>query len=146
MFFVVGSSVRVLKAAAFKRFSVHPCWSPILRRLQNCIAGLFQCIFNKISEHVFYRTTMNWYFGIKKGRCKYWPSIVLFDSGITLEKTKVQIFSFCYKFLSDIIFGGIMFKEHLGPRKSNKNIAFVGKERKKSFFWRIQVVLCKNVS
>ena len=88
---VVGSSVRVLKVAAFKRFSVRPCWSPILLKLQNSdISGVFQCIFKKISEHVFYRTTMNCYFGTKKGRCKYW-SIVLFESGITSEKTKVQI-------------------------------------------------------
>ena len=92
MFFVVGSSVRVLKAAAFKRFSVRPCWSPILLKLQNSIAGVFQCIFNKISEHVFYRTTVNWYFGTKKGGCKYWSSIVLFESGITSEESKVQIF------------------------------------------------------
>ena len=88
----MGSSVQVLKAVTFKRFSGHPCWSPILLKLQNSIAGVFQCIFNKISEHVFYRTTMNWYFGTKKGRCKYWSSIVLFESGITSEETKVQIF------------------------------------------------------
>ena len=75
----------------FNRFSVRPCWNPILVKLQNSIAGVFQCIFNKISEHVFYRTTMNWYFGTKKGRCKYWSSIVLFESGITSEETKVQI-------------------------------------------------------
>ena len=88
----LASSVRVPKAATFKRFSVRPCWSPILLKLQNSIAGVFQCIFNKISEHVFYKTKMKCYFGTKKGRCKYWSSVVLFESGITSEKTKVQIF------------------------------------------------------
>ena len=28
-----------------------------------------------------------------------------------------------------------MFKERLWPRKGNKNLAFVGKERKNFFFW-----------
>ena len=90
----MGSSVQELKTTAFKKFSVRPCWIPILLKFQNSIAGVFQCIFNKISEHVFYRTTMNWYFGTKKGRCKYWSSIALFESGITSEETKVQIFKF----------------------------------------------------
>ena len=130
MFFVVGSSVRVLKAAAFKRFSVRPCWSPILLKLQNSIAGVFQCIFNKISEHVFYKTTMKCYLGTKKGRCKYWSSVVLFESGITSENTKVQIFKFLLQDSFRYHFRGVMFKERLWSRKSNKNIAFVGKERK----------------
>ena len=130
MFFVVGSSVRVLKAAAFKRFSVRPCWSPILLKLQNSIAGVFQCIFNKISEHVFYKTTMKCYFGTKKGRCKYWSSVVLFESGITSEKTKVQIFKFLLQDSFRYYFWGVMFKERLWSRKSNKNVAFIGKERK----------------
>ena len=136
MFVLLGSSVWVLKATTFKRFSVRPCWSPILLKLQNSIAGVFQCIFNKISEHVFYRTTMNWYFGTKKGRCKYWSSIVLFESGITSEETKVQIFKFLLQVLSvrhHFRRGGgevVMFKECLWPGKSNKNIAFVRKERK----------------
>ena len=128
MFFVLGSSVRVLKAAAFKRFSVRPCWSPILLKLQNSIAGVFLCIFKKILEHVFYRTTMNCYFGTKKGRCKYW-SIALFESGITSEKTKVQIFWFLLQ-ISFYHFRGAMFNERLWPRKSNKNIVLVGKEKK----------------
>ena len=140
MFFVVGSSVRVLKAAAFKRFSVRPCWSPILLKLQNSIAGVFQCIFNKISEHVFYRTTMNWYFGNKKGRCKYWSSIVLFESGI---KQSSYFLIFVTSFCSVSFLGGY-FKECLWPRKSNKNIAFAGKER--NFFLRNQEVFCINVS
>ena len=50
LFFVLGSSVRVLKAAGFKRFSVCPCWSPILLKLQNSIAGAFQYIFKKIQK------------------------------------------------------------------------------------------------
>ena len=141
----MGNSVRVLKAAVFKRFSVRPCWSPILLKLQNSIAGVFQCIFNKISEHVFYRTTMNWYFGTKKGRCKYWSSIVLFESGITSEETKAQIFNFLLKVSVRYHFRGVMFKERLWPRKSNKNLAFVGKERK-YIFWRNQELFCKNVS
>ena len=116
----MGSSVRVLKAAAFKRFSVRPCWSPILLKLQNSIAGVFQCIFNKISEHVFYRTTMNWYFGTKKGRCKYWSSIVLFESGITSEKTKVQIFKFLLQDSLGIIFGGLCLKNAFDQEKATK--------------------------
>ena len=106
-------SVRVLKATAFKRFSVRTCWSPILPKLQNAIAGIFQCIFKKISEHVFYRTTMNCYFGTKKGRCKYWSSIVLFESGITSEETKVQIFKFLLQVSVRRHFRGVMFKECL---------------------------------
>ena len=137
MFFVVGSSVRVLKAAAFKRFSVRPCWSPILLKLQNSIAGVFQCIFNKISEHVFYRTTMNWYFGTKKGRCKYWSSIVLFQSGSTSKKIKVQILKFLLQVSFRYHFRGVMFKERFWPRKSKKKYSFVGKERK-AFFLRTQ--------
>ena len=109
----MGSSVRVLKAAAFKRFSVRPCWSPILLKLQNSIAGVFKCIFNKISGHVLYKTTMNWYFGTKKERCKYWLSIVLFESGITSEETKVQIFKFLLQVSVRYHFRGVMFKERL---------------------------------
>ena len=131
MFVLLGSSVRVLKATTFKRFSVRPCWSPILLKLQNSdISGVFQCIFKKISEHVFYRTTMNCYFGTKKGRCKYCSSIVLFESGITSEKTKVQIFKFLSQVSLKYHFSGAIFKECLWPRKSKKDIAFVGKERK----------------
>ena len=37
-----------------------------------------------------------------------------------------------------------MFKERLWPRKSNKNIAFVGKERKEIFFWRNQEEFSNN--
>ena len=137
MFFVAGSSVRVIKAAAFKAFSVCPCWTPILLKLQNSIARVFQCIFNKISEHVFYRTTMNWYFGTKKGRCKYWSSIVLFQSGSTSKKIKVQIFKFLLQDSFRYHFRGVMFKERFWPRKSKKKYSFVGKERK-AFFLRTQ--------
>ena len=137
MFFVVGSSVWVIKAAAFKTFSVRPCWTPILLKLQNSIAGVFQCIFNKISEHIFYRTTMNWYFGTKKGRCKYWSSIVLFQSGSTSKKIKVQIFKFLLQVSFRYHFRGVMFKERFWPRKSKKIYSFVGKERK-AFFLRTQ--------
>ena len=121
MFFVVGSSVRVLKAAAFKRFSVRPCWSPILLKFQNSIAGDFQCIFNEISEHVFYKTTMNWYFRTKKGRCKYWSSIV----------------SVRYHFR------GVMFKKRLCSRKRNKNLAFFVGKGKCFFFQKPRCVLQK---
>ena len=78
-FFVPGSSVRVQKTATFKRLSVRPCWSPILLKLHNSIAGVFHCIFKKISEHVFYRTTMNGHSGTRKVRRKYWSLIVLFE-------------------------------------------------------------------
>ena len=135
MFFVVGSSVRIIQAAAFKTFTVRPCWTSILLKLQ--IARVFQCIFNKISEYIFYRTTMNWYFGTKKGRCKYWSSIVLFESGITSEETKVQIFKFLLQVSVRYHFQGVMFKERLWPRKSNKILAFI---------WRNQEVFWKNVS
>ena len=150
MCFVVGNSVQVLKAAAFKRFSVCPCWSPILLRLQNSIAGVFQCVFNKISEHIFYRTTMNWYFGTKQWRCKYWSSIVLFERGIASEKTRVQIFKFLLQVFNFLILNFFvfnfcfLFKECLWPRKSNKNIAFVAKERK--YFFLEKPSVCKNVS
>ena len=137
MFFVVGSSVRVLKAAAFKRFSVRPCWSPILLKLQNSIAGVFQCLFNKISEHVFYRTTMNWYFGTKKGRCKYWSSIVLFQSGSTSKKIKVQIFKFLLQVSFRYHFRGVMFKERFWPRKSKKNIV-LSEKKERLFFWELK--------
>ena len=135
MFFVLRSSVQVLKAAAFKRFSVRPCWSPILLKLQNSIAGVFQI---KL-QNTFYN------FGAKNGRCKYWSSIVLLESGITSEETKIQIFKFLLKVSVRYHFRGVMFKERLWPRKSNKNLAFVGKERK-YFFWRNQELFCKNVS
>ena len=104
---------------------------PILLKLQNSIGGVFQCIFNKISENVFYKTTMNWYFGTKKGRCKYWSSIVLFESEI---KQSSYFLIFVTSFCSVSFLGGY-FKECLWPRKSNKNIAFVGKERFFFFFW-----------
>ena len=116
----MGSSARVLKAAAFKRFSIRPCWSPMFLKLQNSIVGVFQCIFNKISEHVFYRTTMNWYFGTKKGRCKYWSSIVLFESGITSEETKVQIFKFLLKVSVRYHFGGLCLKKAIDLEKVTK--------------------------
>ena len=142
MFFVLGSSAQVLKAAVFKRFSVCSCWSPIFLKFQNSIAGVFQCIFKKISEHVFYRTTMNCFFGTKKGRCKYWSSIVLFESGIISEKTKVQIFKFLLQVSFRYHFRGVRFKERLWPRKSKKKKkkVFAGKERKETFLWRNQEV------
>ena len=122
--------VRLLKAAAIKRFSVRPCWSPILVKLKNSFAGVFLWIFMKISEHVLYRTTANCYLRTKKGRCKYWSSIVLFEPGITSENTKFGFFLFLLEVSFRYHFRRFMFKEHLRPRKSNKNIAFVGKERK----------------
>ena len=126
MFSVLGSSAQVLKAAVFKRFSVCSCWSPIFLKFQNSIAGVFQCIFKKISEHVFYGTTMNWFFGTKKGRCKYWSSIVLFESGIISEK--FRFLNFCCKFLLGIIFGGLGLKNAFDQEKAKK--------KKKSFCWK----------
>ena len=49
MSFVLGNSVRVLKVAV-KKFSVRPCWSPILLKLQNSTAGVFQWVLKKILE------------------------------------------------------------------------------------------------
>ena len=143
MFFVLGSLVRVLKATAFKRFSVRPCWSPILPKFQNSIAGVFQCIFKKISEHVIYRTTINCYFATKKVRFKYCSSIVLFESEITSDQS--SDFLLFVKFLLGIIFVGLCLKNAF-DQESNENIAFVRKERKEIFFCRNQEVLCKNVS
>ena len=125
MFFVVGSSVRVLKAAAFKRFSVRPCWSPILLKLQNSIAGVFQI---KL-QNTFYN------FGAKNGRCKYWSSIVLLESGITSEETKIQIFKFLLKVSVRYHFRGVMFKERFWTSKSNKKYSFCRKRKKIIFFW-----------
>ena len=135
MFFVVGSSVQVVKATAFKRFSVRPCWSPILLKLQNFIEGVFQCIFKKISEHVFYRTTMNCFFGTKKGRCKYWSSIVLFEPGIISEKTKVQIFKFLLQVSFRYHFRGVRFKERFWPRKSKKKKKFLLEKKERKLFY-----------
>ena len=50
------------------------------------------------------------YFGTKKGRCEYWSSIVLLESGITSEKAKFIFFrkkngvSFAFKFLPEVSF------------------------------------------
>ena len=140
MFFVLGSSVRALKVAAFKRFSVSSCWNHFLLKLQNSIAGVYQCTLKKLSEHVFYEAIINCYFGTKKGRCKYWSSIVLFESEI---KQSSYFLIFVTSFCSVSFLGGY-FKECLWPRKSNKNIAFAGKER--NFFLRNQEVFCINVS
>ena len=41
-------------------------------------------------------------------------------------------------------FWGVMFKERLWPRKSNKNIALVGRERKFFFFEKPRGVLQKS--
>ena len=144
MFFVVWSSVQVLKAATFKRFSVHPCCSPILLRLQNSIAGLFQCNFNKISEH-FLQTTMNWYFGTKKEGVNIGHQLFFLSQELLQKRPKFRFFKFLLKVSFRHHFQGLMFKERPWPRKSNKNVAFVGKE-KKFFFWRNQVVFCKIVS
>ena len=135
MFSVLGSSAQVLKAAVFKRFSVCSCWSPIFLKFQNSIAGVFQCIFKKISEYVFYGTTMNWFFGTKKGRCKYWSSIVLFESVIISEKTKVQILKFLLQVSFRYHFRGVRFKERFWPRKSKKKEkSFCWKRKKGNFF------------
>ena len=56
---------------------------------------------------------MNCYFETKKGRCKYCLSIVLFEPGITSEKTKVQIFKFLLQVSLRFHFRGVMFKERL---------------------------------
>ena len=142
MFFVVGSSVRVLKAATFKRFSVRSCWSPILLKLQNSIVVVFRCIFNKISEHVFYRTTINWYFGTKKG-VNIGHQLFCLGQELLQKRPKFRFFSFCYKFQLGITFGGVAFKECLWPRKNNTNLAFVERERKYSFFEKLRGVLQK---
>ena len=86
---VLGNSVRVLNAAV-KRFSVRPYWSPILLKLQNSTVGVFQWVFKKILEHLFYRTTVKCYLGTKKGRWKYWSSTALFESRIAEKFQKKQ--------------------------------------------------------
>ena len=88
--------------AAIKKFSVKSCaskfpkftgkrlcWSSVLVKLQNCIAGGFQWIFRQISELLFYKTTTNCYFETKKRRCKYWSSIVLLRVRNYFRKGKV---------------------------------------------------------
>ena len=59
-------------------------------------------------------------FGTKKGRCKYWSSVVLFESGITSEKTKVQIFKFLLQDSLGIIFGGLCLKNAFDQEKATK--------------------------
>ena len=61
------------------------------------------------------------------------------------KRPKFRFFNFCLKVSVRYHFWGVMFKERLWPRKSNKNITFVEKERK-YFFWRNQEVFCKNVT
>ena len=117
--------------------SVRPCWSLILLKLQNSIMGVFQCIFHKISEHVFYRTAMNWYFRTKKARCKYWSSIALFESGITSEETKVQIFKFLLKVFVRYHFGRLCLKKAFDLEKVT-NIQLLSKEKENNFFGKTQ--------
>ena len=75
----------------------------------------------------------------------YWPSIVLFESGITWEKAKFRFFWFLLEVSFRYHFQGFMFKEHLWPRINNKNIAFVGKGRKEIFLKKPRSVLQKCV-
>ena len=63
---------------------------------------------------------MNYYFGTKKGRCKYWSSFVLFESGITSEKTKVQIFCFLLQVSFRHLFRGLCLKNAFDQEKSTK--------------------------
>ena len=134
MFFVVGYSVWVLKAATFKRFSVRPCWSPILLREQNSIAGVFQCIFNKISEQVFYITTVNWYIGTKKWRCKYWSSIVCLSEELLQKRQKFRSFNFFYIKVSFLHhFWGLCLKNAVDQEKQQK-YSFCWKRMKIIFF------------
>ena len=93
-------------------------------------------------ERFLYRTTINCYFGTKKGRCKYWSSIVLFQSGITSKKIKVQIFKFLLQVPFRYHFRGVMFEERFYINK-NIVIVFVGKERKEFFFENSRAVLSK---
>ena len=73
---------------------------------------------------------------LKKWRCKYWSSIVLFEPEITSENTNFDFLIFVKLLL------GIISEGYVWLRKSNKNIAFVKKE-KKHFFLRNQGVLEK---
>ena len=75
--------------------------------------SVLQCIFKKISEHAFYRTTVNYYLGTNKVRFKYWSSIVSFESGITSEKTKVQILGIYH-------FRGLYLKNIFDQEKATK--------------------------
>ena len=76
---------------------------------------------------------MNWYFQTKKGRCKYWSSIVLFESGITSEETKVQIFKFLLKVSVRYHFGGLCLKNAIDLEKVTK-IELLSKKKENSFF------------
>ena len=89
-------------------------------RVQN-IAGTFD--FNReLLEILETIRIVNCYLRNKKGRCKYWSSIVLLESGTTPEKAKFRFFrkksvSFTFKFLLEVSFRyqfqGFMLKEHL---------------------------------
>ena len=109
MFFVLGGSVRVLKAAAFNRNSVRP-W-----KLQNSMADIFQFIFKKISEHVFYRTTVNCYFGTKGVNIAH--QLFCLSHELLQIRPKLKCSKFFYKFLLGIIFGGLCLKNAFDQEK-----------------------------
>ena len=58
------------------------------------------------------------------------------------KRPKFRFFNFYYKFLLGIIFRGLCLKNAFDQKKSNKNIDFVGKERKDER----KKVFCRNVS
>ena len=140
MFFVVGSSVRVLKAAAFKRFSVRPCWSPILLKFQNSIAGIFQCIFNKISGHVFYRKQWTGTLEIKKEDVNIGHQLFCLSQELLQKRPKFRFFNFCYKFPLGIIFGGYHFFKHnlknIFDQEKATKIQFLSEKKENNLFLR----------
>ena len=123
-----------------------PCWSLILVKLQNCISDVFQRIFRKISELLFYRTTANCYFRTKKGRCKYWSPIVRVRN--FFRKGKVQIFlerkkgvTFAFKFLLEVSFcinfGDLCLKNTFDQEKTMIRCSQIIKSNKVKFFNKI---------
>ena len=88
MSFVLGNSVRVLKVAV-KKFSVRPCWSPILLKLQNSTAGVFQWVLKKILEHFSTEQQRIATWELKK-KVEILVLIALFESRITEKVQKKQ--------------------------------------------------------
>ena len=106
---LLGSSVRVLKAATFNMNSVNP-W-----KWQNSMADIFQCIFEKISEHVFCRTTVNCYFGTKGVNIAH--QLFCLSHELLQIRPKLKCSKFFYKFLLGIIFGGLCLKNAFDQEK-----------------------------
>ena len=126
MLFVPGSSVQVPKADVKRKTSALESYFIKVADLDHkCFPMGFQENFR--NPFLQKNCELLLCFGTKQGRCKYWSSIVLLESGITSEKAKLRFFrkkkgvSFAFKFLLEVSlryqFRGFMFKEHLLNKK-----------------------------